>query len=269
MIDGNRWRISISRLAIASAPRRRGTGAHPQKSGEPLPHRGVLRNGRRSYIQTDGFSPMRQHVVDRLSHLLVGRREGVIVPECPARKAADHDQRHGALGIGRGEQRAHRAAFGISEQRGAFGADLVQHRAHVIHALLERGRIRHPVGQAGAAFVEHDQAGKRCELVQEAGDARLLPEHFDVGQESGNQHQIDGPLADHLIGDRHARGPHILGLGYHLPVFQRRNAARLACRPRRSISLRPQFSNLAIDPASGAICHVASCLQRWAPDTRG
>jgi hypothetical protein len=32
--------------------------------------------------------------------------------------------------------------------------------------------------------------------------------------------------------------------------------------PRRTLARRPRFSNFVIDPATGAICHVASCLRR-------
>ena len=40
--------------------------------------------------------------------------------------------------MGRGEEAAHRAALRDAEQHGAPRADGVEHRAHVVHPLLER-----------------------------------------------------------------------------------------------------------------------------------
>jgi hypothetical protein len=49
--------------------------------------------------------------------------------------------------------------FRDTEQRSALGTDGIHHCADVIHALFEMGDADVPVGEAGAALVEQDQAG--------------------------------------------------------------------------------------------------------------
>jgi len=76
-------------------------------------------------------------------------------------------------------------------------------RADVVHALLERGGARHPVGHAHPALVEQDQPrefGKPLAVVTKCGK---LPVHVEVGGRSLRVDEIDRPVTDDAIGDVH------------------------------------------------------------------
>ncbi len=75
--------------------------------------------------------------------------------------------------------------------------------AEVVGALLE-GRSsldRQPIGEPGAALVEHHDAGEAAETAQGLGDAGLLPHELDVGGEPCDEHER-GAVAEHLVRDR-------------------------------------------------------------------
>ena len=110
------------------------------------------------------------------------------------------------IGVGRREQDAHRPALGDPEERRPLGARSVHDRSHVVRPLLERLHPRDRVGQPGAALVEEDQARERAEPVEEANDRGHLPLELEVGGEAKHEHQVDRPVADHLIGDRAVTG---------------------------------------------------------------
>lgn len=69
-------------------------------------------------------------------------------------KGTIENERPSPLRVGGRKQGAHRAAFGLPEQRRALRADGIHDRPDVIHAFLEGRNACHPVGQPGAAFVE-------------------------------------------------------------------------------------------------------------------
>ena len=112
-------------------------------------------------------------------------------------------QRPGALGIGGGKQHAHRPTLGDAEQRGAFGAHCIHDRADIVHALFEMSDADMPVGEAGAAFVEQDQPGKRSQAGKELSRAGRPPSQLDVGNEARNEDQVKRAVADHLVGNVH------------------------------------------------------------------
>jgi hypothetical protein len=55
--------------------------------------------------------------------------------------------------------------------------------------------------QAGATLVEDDETRESRQPLEEAREQRLGPELFDVRDLIHDEHQIDRPVADHLIGD--------------------------------------------------------------------
>ena len=128
--------------------------------------------------------------------------------------AVEH-QRARAFRIGRGEQDRHRPAFRGAEQHGALRANRVHHGAHVVHPGLEVRQMMRvdPVGKPGAALVEQDEAAEGTEPPQQMGVARVLPMDVQVGDEAGHEHQVDRPVADHLIGDPNITASGVTGLG--------------------------------------------------------
>ena len=134
-------------------------------------------------------------------HLPRRRPRVVVVGVDPLRVCPVEDQRARPLGIGRGEEDRHRRALGVPEQDGAAAVDRIHDRAYVVHARLEVGHAGWPVGQTGAALVEADQACDRAEPFEEVRVARLLPVLLEVGDEAGEEHEVDRPVAGHLVGD--------------------------------------------------------------------
>ena len=80
-------------------------------------------------------------------------------------------------------------------------AHCVHDGSDIVHALVHGGEVSDAVGQTGAAFVEHDNPCKRAESIEPPGNARLSPIVVDVRHESGHKDQVDGPVAEFLVGD--------------------------------------------------------------------
>lgn len=76
-------------------------------------------------------------------------------------------------------------------------------RTHIVHPQLERWQalVRHAVGEAGAAFVEQDQARERREPPQKVRVLGHLPALLDIRDPARNPDQVERPLPDNLIGD--------------------------------------------------------------------
>jgi hypothetical protein len=110
-------------------------------------------------------------------------------------------KRGGPVRVRRREECRHRTALPESEQRDTLAADRIDHRAHVVHARLDPSERRGSVGQTGAALVEPDQSRERPEPFEEARVARLLPVELQVRDEARHEHEIERPLARHLVGD--------------------------------------------------------------------
>jgi hypothetical protein len=110
-------------------------------------------------------------------------------------------QRPSTLGIGCGEQQAHRSALGYAEQRCALRTGRVHHRAHVVHALFESRNSREPIRQAGAALVEQDQAREAGEAGKEFRVCRVLPGNVEVRDKARHINYVERPVADDLVGD--------------------------------------------------------------------
>ena len=127
----------------------------------------------------------------------------------PLRERAVQRQRERALRVGRGEHDAHRAAFGHAEQRCPFRADGVHHDPHILHAFLERRRPDHSLGQTGPPLVETNESREGRESAEEAGHPWLLPLELEVADQSWNPNEVEGPVAQHLIGNREITAPRV------------------------------------------------------------
>jgi hypothetical protein len=115
------------------------------------------------------------------------------------------DQRRRALGVGRGEQHRHDAAVEGSVDRRSFGPCVVEDGANVVHPFLERGQRleRDGIGQAHPSLVEDNDPAKRPEPAEELRHERKLPPALDVALPGTADNEIEGPLAEYLIGDVH------------------------------------------------------------------
>ena len=106
-----------------------------------------------------------------------------------------------SIGIGRGEQGAHRRTLGVAEQRGARRSDLAHDRVQIVHALFERDRAGDAIRQALPPFVERDDTREFGEPPQPVRVAGEFVSKLDMGDDAGHDDQINRALADRLIGD--------------------------------------------------------------------
>jgi len=61
--------------------------------------------------------------------------------------------------------------------------------------------IVHPVRHSRSPLVEHNDPRKRSQLTKCPHGQRLLPPHLEVADKGGNQHEVEGTLSKHLVGD--------------------------------------------------------------------
>lgn len=124
-------------------------------------------------------------------------------PGVEMRVGAIQDERARAAGISGREQNRHGSAFRGAKQGGALAADRIHHRAQVIHARFQRREMVciDAITQAGPALVEHDQARERGEPGHQMAEAGIFPVRIEIGNESGNENQIERSVADDLIGN--------------------------------------------------------------------
>ena len=88
----------------------------------------------------------------------------------------------------------------MAEERGAFDADGVHHRPHVVHALLERGHAADAVGCARSSLVETDDAHAPRQLVEPGAD-RLVVELDRRKVETAREDEVERPRAEDAVGD--------------------------------------------------------------------
>ena len=174
--------------------------------------------------------------VSRRAAAVGGRRLGTAprpsprVVGCPqrARKRAPEHERRGAVGVRRGEEDAHGRSLDDAEQRRSRRAGRVHHRAKIVHALLERRCAGDVIGHSGSALVEEDQTSELRELEESLRHRRNRPAELDVGDEPGDEDEIEGAVADDLVGDRYVSAPRVVRLRPHARSLTARRAANAA-----------------------------------------
>ena len=214
MSVGTRIADRIGRTSISAFIRARVSGGLRARALHevrgPEPHEAlVVRGARSASSATHRSAPALLDLPERGGQVLIGLAPRIVGRSLPARVTAVHDERHRALGVGGGEQRAHRAALRDAEERRALRADGVQHRPDVVHPLLEGGQllIGNPIGKARASLVEQDQTGEGCEPREEPRVGRFLPVQSDVRDPAGHVDEIERTVPDHLIGDMRIAAP--------------------------------------------------------------
>ena len=117
-------------------------------------------------------------------------------------EGVDEDERRGALRAGGGGEHRHDGAGVAADQRRVRGADVVEHGEEVVSELLDHDGARvDGVGEAGAPLVEEDQPAEGGEALEEAAGRGDTPYLLDVAEPCGDEDNIDGPVAEHLVGD--------------------------------------------------------------------
>jgi hypothetical protein len=168
-------------------------GGEPFEFGEQRDRIRVCRQTRHKGVDARAGAPVLHTLPDSFLDIagIVGK----------SGEAPEKDYARDALGVGGGEQDAHRAALGESEEYRALRTDFVHDRANVVHPLLERGDAVCSVGQALASLVERDNAGKRGKTAQEPRISNHFMHELDVRNEARDQDDIDGAVPHCLISD--------------------------------------------------------------------
>ena len=228
-------------LAVHPQERQRGPRARraSQERSPGLAIARLVRAARRGHAGIDRVGPVALELLEPRVELLLGHQL-----RARAREGAVEDQRGRALRVGRGEERAHRAALGDAHQRGPLRPDRVHDRADVVHPLLQDRQLvhGHPVGEPGAALVEDDQPCERREPPAKGRLERIVPGELDVRGPARHEHEVDGPVADHLVGDVDVAALGVPGLRRHcVSVLHARRPRQLAGLPQWPVRRRVLF----------------------------
>ena len=189
------------------------TRASDCRAGHSTRQRGTLKRGVQVAIQPAfvtarvevahraAFAP----VVDRLHprrEVLFGERARMVDIGLPIRECRHQDQPGEPFWMRRGVDDGGRTAVTMPDHEHPLGARGIGHRRHVRDAFIDRRDRARPVGEPDAALVHHDQAGTRGKAMQERGEDRVAPLHVEMRQQALEKEHVDGPVPDHLVGDR-------------------------------------------------------------------
>ena len=202
-------------------------GAHAHVAGEPAGEGGVADLARRP--QGEDLVDVEEAAQDGLEGgELVWGRAGWVVGGAEDGGGGVGGHAGHPVGVGDGGEEGDRAAVEDAEQRGPAGPHRVHHGEEVVHVLGERGVAARAVGHAGAALVEQDQPAAGGEAAEETGEGGVLPADLQVAGEAGEEHQVDGAVAQDLVGEG---GPAAAGEAGDRRVGAARAAGR--CREAR------------------------------------
>jgi hypothetical protein len=169
--------------------------------GPPAPERGVVDPRRCDLRQEEPGSPLPFDLPVEVVEPLGGSPPWVVL--CPAihRVGRVQDEGSRSVGMGGGEQHRDRPGLGEHEERCRPRVHSVQHVEDVVDLLLHRGIVLRPIGEPRPSRIDHDQPREGRQATQEPREARLLPVVVDVREQPRDEHEVDRPAADHLIGD--------------------------------------------------------------------
>lgn len=171
--------------------------------------------------------------------LLFVRRAPGIVLGLPAgfRDGGIEDERPRPLRVGRREDDREGAAVALCEYHGLLAAGCVQDRPGVVHSAFERWQlvIRDTIREPGSTPVEDDETEGGCQPAEEPRDRGLLPVQVEMGDPAGDVQQIEGAVAQDLVGDVDGAASRVAHLG---GIHERQVSAPIRSMARRH-ALKP------------------------------
>ena len=225
--------------------RRPGAQAAPHVCEEPRAELRVVALLGRPLAQTSveelGSTPALPDLTKPRTPLLVAQGPRIVVASRSLRRRVEQDQARDAFGMRRRKERRQARALLRSPQDRTLGAEIVHHRAQVVHARFERRNLAHPVGQSRAPFIDHDHARELRQTLDEANEERLFPDRQDVACEAANEHEICRSVAHDLVRDRHIATARVEDVGCVHDVNairRRRNERRASSRGSGAPGLR-------------------------------
>jgi hypothetical protein len=220
-----------------------------------------LRIGARRVLADVELRPVALEERVSLLPLLSGRRPRVVGAPQSLREDPEGGESGRAAGPGGREEEAQAASLRRAEDRRPLRSRSVEHRADVVHPLLERRKLagRDAVRQAGAAPVEHYQSRERREAAEEPGERRHLPAVLDVRDPAVHVEKVERPFAYDLVGDVNVAALRVPRLGSHGASFRPRSEARNTPRIRSATGLEElQSSTLGTESIFGI--SARSCI---------
>src|SRR5437667_937302 len=186
---------------LQDRPRSSRTGAESQVLAPPSFEPIVIGHARRPYFDLGGTAPISLHGAEIVAVLFDRGRPGIGGVTHAFGVGAVQDQRCYTLWVGRGEQHAHRSAFGDSEQGSSLRAGRIHHRTHVVHAFFQRWQLvdRNSIGEPGPPLVEEDQPAERGEALEETREVGIFPGVFDVRDKAQYENEIEGGVSYDLV----------------------------------------------------------------------
>jgi hypothetical protein len=170
--------------------------------------------------------------------------------------------------MGRGKESGKTPTAAVSDQHRPFGFGRIQDCTQVIRPHVE---VRHPedsVGETRAAFVKQDDPREGRKPLEESCTPRSLELDLEIPSHAQRVHEIDWPIATHLVGDVHAidrsRVAHLglLHVGSNPSPRTRRMQTRSITTAFAAIDPRRSFRN--IGPRRGlSVLGVRSVVLAW------
>jgi hypothetical protein len=90
----------------------------------------------------------------------------------------------------------------------------VHHSAYIVHRRFERLHLADAIRQAGSALVEHEHPPARRKTLDVTHEQRLLPCRQEVSGDPADEDDVDGALADDLVGDSDVSASGVLDVRY-------------------------------------------------------
>ena len=190
---------------VHAAQRQQGARAHRQTCcARPFAHHRIGRRlaeaAREGALEIRAALKLGEPALGPELVLLARRRPREVGSADETRFALEQHDREDPLRVRCCEEDRQRRTVDVAEERGALDADGVHHRAHVVHALLERGHAADAIGCARASLVEADDAHAPRQLVEPGAD-RLVVELDRRKVETAREDEIERPHAEDAVGD--------------------------------------------------------------------
>ena len=228
---------------------------------------GIASNARGVGLDVQGIRKVRECFVNGPFPVL-SRNPGPPGRGRCSREGSEEHESGCTFRVGSGEQRGHGTTLRSPVDGGAFTASSIHDGSDVVHPLLERGNANVTVGHPGAPFVKEDQSAERCQALHELCVAGIGQLELEVAVDPGHPDQVDGTVADDLVGDAHLAASGVPGLRGHPSRMpgQRFNAkGKAKGGPAEGMSRRPLAPSTAPirwfhigAPSAGSGCHPAA-----------
>src|SRR5438874_9108028 len=159
--------------------------------------------------------PVFLNVLDHLGVLLRIQSPWMIFRGEPSGHPSPSKERSRARGVGGGEYTGHGGALRNAQYHGRIKADRIHYCANVVTTLLECGHASRAIGEAGATFVEANEATDRTKLPKKIRSHGKLPIHIEMRKGAGRPNEVERTATADLIGDVDIAAFRVVSFRFH------------------------------------------------------